>query len=147
MDTDARLRNLQRTETRLLELLDQRGSLEDILAVERELARVRGEIESSTSQMKQLRERVSLATCHVTLREKDREIVHEPDDMWQPVRELARNIGPMFGQSFAAVVVVGAGLVGLFIYALPWLLLLTGALMIFRRPRRWILSKLGRKSA
>jgi hypothetical protein len=46
-DMEVRLANGRRLEQRLLELLATRtGSLEDVLAVERELARVRQEIES-----------------------------------------------------------------------------------------------------
>ena len=45
-DVEARIRNKQQEETRLLaHLQDSTGKLDEILAVERELARVRGEVE------------------------------------------------------------------------------------------------------
>lgn len=70
VDVAAQLRNRQRLEQRLLELLETRtGRLEDVLAVERELARVREEIERQEGRLRYLRNRVSLSTLYITLRE------------------------------------------------------------------------------
>lgn len=70
VDVQARLRNRRQLEERLLELLGTRaGDLEDVLAVERELARVRQEIERYEGRVRYLRSRVSTSTLTVTLRE------------------------------------------------------------------------------
>jgi Domain of unknown function (DUF4349) len=70
VDASARLANARRLETRLLELLENRtGRLEDVLAVERELARVRGEIERVEGRLRYLRSRVAVSTLTVTLHE------------------------------------------------------------------------------
>jgi anti-sigma factor RsiW len=70
VDLQARLRSAQATERRLIELLATRtGRLEDVLDVERELARVRGEIESMQGQSNLLLHRVSYATVQVELSE------------------------------------------------------------------------------
>ena len=70
VDLQARLRSAQATERRLIELLATRtGRLVDVLDVERELARVRGEIESMQGQSNLLQHRVSYATVQVELSE------------------------------------------------------------------------------
>lgn len=73
-DLSARQANSQRLEERLINLLATRaGSLEDVLAVERELARVREEIERYTGRLRYLRTRVAISTLTVT--------VHEPEPL------------------------------------------------------------------
>jgi hypothetical protein len=69
-DLEARLRNKRQEETRLLALLkDAAGSLADVLAVERELMRVRGEIERAEGRQRLMGDRVALATVILRARE------------------------------------------------------------------------------
>jgi hypothetical protein len=71
VDITARVTNSKRLEERLVALLSTRtGKLEDVLAVERELARVREEIERYEGRMRFLRTRAAVSTLSVT--------VHEP---------------------------------------------------------------------
>jgi hypothetical protein len=70
VDLEARLSNSRNTERRLIDLLQQRtGKLADVLAVETELSRVRGEIESMESQRKSLAKQVDFATLNATVNE------------------------------------------------------------------------------
>jgi hypothetical protein len=70
-DISARVKNAQRLETRLVDLLATRtGKLEDVLAVERELARVREEIERHEGRLRFLGARVETSTISVTVTEK-----------------------------------------------------------------------------
>jgi hypothetical protein len=70
VDLEARLSNARNTERRLTELLRQQsGKLSDVLAVETELSRVRGEIESMESQRKNLANQVDFATLSATVNE------------------------------------------------------------------------------
>jgi Domain of unknown function (DUF4349)/Putative zinc-finger len=70
IDIDARLTNARNTEQRLTDLLRQRtGKLADVLAVELELGRVRGEIERMEAEKKSLINRVDFATLNATIRE------------------------------------------------------------------------------
>lgn len=70
VDVNARLTNARRLETRLTELLDKRtGKLEEVLGVERELARVREEIERYEGRLRYLRSRVAVSTLVVSLQE------------------------------------------------------------------------------
>jgi hypothetical protein len=74
VDLQARLRSARATEQRLIELLGTRtGKLQDVLDAERELARIRGEIESMQGQNAILLHRVSYATVQVELSEVYRE--------------------------------------------------------------------------
>jgi Domain of unknown function (DUF4349)/Putative zinc-finger len=74
VDLQARLKAARATEQRLTELLGTRtGKLSDVLEAERELARVRGEIESMQGQNAVLVHRVSYATVQVEVSEVYRE--------------------------------------------------------------------------
>jgi flagellar basal body-associated protein FliL len=64
-DTEARLHVLTTQETRLLELLEQSGTLADLIEVERELARVRVDIELLTGSLRKFDNLVELSTFHV----------------------------------------------------------------------------------
>lgn len=71
-DTDARLHNSQRMEARLLEILQKNtGKVSDLLQVEKELGRVREQIEQMQGQLKLYDSLVSCATVTISLREKD----------------------------------------------------------------------------
>ncbi len=70
VDVEARLSNARNTEKRLLDLLQRRtGALEEVLAAERELARVREEVERFDAQRKNLEGRVTYATLNLNVLE------------------------------------------------------------------------------
>lgn len=69
-DVQARINNKRVEETRLIQLLkDATGKLTEILAVEKELSRVRGEIEQMQGRLEVLSNLTSLTTVTVTIRE------------------------------------------------------------------------------
>ena len=71
VDVEARLSNARNTEKRLLDLLQRcTGALEDVLAAEREMARVREEIERFDAQRKSLDRRVTYATVNLVVLEE-----------------------------------------------------------------------------
>lgn len=71
VDLDARLASARATEKRLTELLRNRtGKLSDVLEVERELARVRLDIERLDAEKTNVGRRVSYATIDVTITEE-----------------------------------------------------------------------------
>jgi hypothetical protein len=71
VDVTARVANAHRLEERLVTLLATRtGKLEDVLAVERELARVREEIERYEGRLRYLKTRVAVSTLSVTVHER-----------------------------------------------------------------------------
>jgi hypothetical protein len=70
VDITARVTNARRLEERLIELLANRtGRLQDVLSVERELARVREEIERYEGRLRYLKTRVAVSTLSVTIHE------------------------------------------------------------------------------
>ncbi|MCC6927869.1 MAG: DUF4349 domain-containing protein [Gemmatimonadaceae bacterium] len=71
VDLTARTANARRLEDRLVTLLATRtGKLEDVLNVERELARVREEIERFEGRLNYLKSRVATSTLTVTVHER-----------------------------------------------------------------------------
>jgi len=70
VDLQARIRNLERYEQRLLAFVDRATKVSDLLAIEQELARVRGEIEMLTGRSRYLDRQVDLATVQVSAHEK-----------------------------------------------------------------------------
>jgi len=70
VDLEARLINARNTEQRLTALLrDHTGKMTDVLAVEKEVDRARGQIEQMEAEKKTLVNRVEFATLTITLRE------------------------------------------------------------------------------
>jgi hypothetical protein len=70
VDLQARLANAKHTEQRLTEILRQRtGKLSDVLAVEMQISRVRGEIEQMEAQRKTMKSQVDFATLNLTVTE------------------------------------------------------------------------------
>jgi hypothetical protein len=70
-DLDARLRNLEATETELLELLtevrERTSKAEDILAVHREITNIRSQIEQLKGRMQYLEKMTAMATINIEL--------------------------------------------------------------------------------
>lgn len=110
VDVRARVANARRLEARLIDLLATRtGKLEDVLAVERELARVREEIERNEGRMRWLGARVATSTIHVTVSE--------------PAPIVGQNPGQsVIGQAFVSAWRNFVGLVAGFIASLGVLL-------------------------
>ena len=66
-DSSARLRNLRRTETDMLAIMDRSGSVGQILNVETQLSQVREQIEQLESELKSMRGRVMYSTITVSM--------------------------------------------------------------------------------
>jgi len=68
-DLEARIANKQVQEERLRDILKRRGKLSELLEVERELARVRGEIEQYQGELRYLKDQVQFSTITIYLYE------------------------------------------------------------------------------
>jgi len=74
LDTDARLKNAHVMEQRLIDMLKTKtGKVSDLLQVEKELGRVREEIEKMQGELKYWDSQVQFATVTISLTEKDME--------------------------------------------------------------------------
>lgn len=114
IDLEARLRNLEREEGVLLDLFERRTTkLTDVLEVERELSRVRGDIETTQGRLRYLKHKVSLSTIEVQLTEIG-EAAIGPTGRWQVpfhVRSAGRVLVTVARAAFTAIIyiaIVGA---------------------------------------
>ena len=129
IDTESRLRNSRRLEERLIDLLARRtGKLEEVLAVERELARVREEIERTEGHLRYLQTRVSLSTLTLNVHEPAPLITHPGDN---PIVDAILQAG----RNFVAFI---AGLIALLGFVLPAGAIVFALVRLGRRfGRRW----------
>lgn len=129
LDMETRIKNLKAEEERLREILAQAGNVEEILQVERELFRVRGEIEAMTTEFTHLQDLVALSTIRLAIREEvigAQNISQKPfENMGKRLKEaLFRSIN--FVSSAAAFVIVALTtlLPALIIIGLPVILVI-----------------------
>jgi anti-sigma factor RsiW len=78
-DLAARIQNSRETEERMRAILEQRtGKIEDVLQVEEEIARVRGEIESMEADQQALEHRVDFASVDLQIAEEYKAALNPP---------------------------------------------------------------------
>lgn len=123
VDITARVTNAKRLEERLTNLLATRtGKLEDVLAVERELARVREEIERYEGRIRFLKTRAAVSTLSVTVHEPAPLLGQTPGDnpILGAIKQAWRNLVGFlawFIASLGVVIPVGVLLVaGWYVY-------------------------------
>lgn len=112
-DVQARLKNAQKFEARLLKLLETKTSrVKDVLDIETELARVRGNIEELQGTVKYYNNLIDLATIQVTLYEKG--VISKRVNILQPIIDT---IGAAFAAFFSSI-----GSIIIIVFALaPWI--------------------------
>jgi hypothetical protein len=71
VDLEAKLHNLEASEAQLLELMKKAGEVEEILEVQRELAKTRGEIEQTKGRMQYLEQTSSMSLINVQLQQAE----------------------------------------------------------------------------
>jgi len=128
VDLDARVASARATEHRLIEVLrDRTGRLSDVLEVERELTRVRLDIERLVAEKTNVGRRVSYATIDITISEERKASLDGPLSLATRLRIAAADGVEAAFDSVAATVLfalrAGPSLVfwgGLF--TLAWLL-------------------------
>ncbi len=96
VDLDLQLKNLRAAENQFLQIMNRAVKIEDVLAVQRELTNVRGQIESIQGRMKYLSQSVELSTLTVYLSTDPNELpTLNPEDKWKPwaqVKDAARSL-------------------------------------------------------
>ncbi|WP_321429437.1 DUF4349 domain-containing protein [uncultured Methanolobus sp.] len=127
IDVSARLDNLERQEARLQEILNMTETVEDVLAVEKELERVRGEIESLTGRLNYLDDRIEFSTINIRVTEP-RPITRS----WGIRDAISESVNGFISMVNALIILVG--------YLLPLVIVLIffggAGLLIRRRLRR-----------
>jgi hypothetical protein len=123
VDTEAMLRARITLRDRLQALLASRpGKLADLIELERELARVQGELDSAQSQLAVMRQRVATSEIDVNYESAG---VLAPQGVWAPLAEA-------FGDFLTIIAYTLAGLVRAVAWTAPWLLILAAVAWIFR---------------
>jgi Domain of unknown function (DUF4349) len=67
VDSEARLRNLRKSETMVLGIMERSGSVSDVLKVSQELGKIRSQIEQLQAQVQNLKGQVAYSTINLTL--------------------------------------------------------------------------------
>jgi hypothetical protein len=125
VDLEARLKNKTMQETTLRGYLTDkkaRSELKDILAVEQELARVRGEIEQMEGQRRVLNNLTSMATISVVIQEVRNYVPPETPT-------FASTIGKTFVESIQLLVAFMKQIVIAIVAAAPWLFVIAGGII------------------
>jgi hypothetical protein len=135
VDLEARIANAKRLEERILELLSQSsGEIKDVIEVERELARVRGEVEQMEGRLKYLANRTEMATVTITARE-EHDYVPPQSPTFAGRADTAWSNSLLALKTFAQDLSISA------IYAAPWL----AVLLVVVLPVAWILRQARRR--
>lgn len=87
VDLEARVRNLERQEARLLTFMDRATKIPDLMAIENEVSRVRGEIERITGRLRFLSNKIDLATIQAEVAQKPKK---SSGGLWDFDRAIAR---------------------------------------------------------
>jgi hypothetical protein len=138
VDLEARLKNLKATESQLVEIMGKANNTKDILEVEKELSRVRGDIESYTARMNTLKNQIDFSTITVT--------VAEP----QPVVAYDWGIGQAFTEGihmFVAVIGALIVLTGILIPLALYLVICSVALYLCYKGAKYAYGRWGKKKA
>lgn len=124
-DIDARVTNARHLEQRLIDLLANRpGKLQEILELERELARVREEIERYEGRMRFLKSHASLSSLTIA--------VHEPVVL-QTGSETARVLSQALDRAWSNFVELNARAIAALGVLLPLVLALAAGVAVVRR--------------
>lgn len=132
VDVSARLASAKLLEKRMLEIAaDRTAGVEALLAVERELARVRGEIESYEGRLRQWNDQIAMSTLTLAITTKAPELADAG---------LGSRITSGFSESVSALESFAAWLVVAGTALLPWMLLFVPGFLIGRRVYRRLKS-------
>lgn len=118
IDVEARVRNLERQEARLLTFMDRATKIPDLMAIEQEVARVRGEIERMTGRLRFLSNKTELATVQAEISQKPK----KTGGFWDFEQTLTR-IQTAFLNTVRQLLAAAEGLVAFAAALLPLVLL------------------------
>ena len=138
-DIEARIKNKKVEESRLLKHLeDSTGNLREILEIEREVARVRGEVEQYQGQLQLLANLSSLATVTISLVERDRTPPPEPPRPPRPpeVPTFAQRLGATYQGSVDRLLEFGEVIALAIVAAAPWIPVVALAILVL-----WVVGR------
>jgi len=128
VDLEARLKNAQASEARLKQMYQRAGDIEDVLTVEKELTRVRGDIESFMAKKRNWDILTEMVTIKISLREPSASLPSS-HRFWRPVGSaFGEALEGISGSLHALIVIVG--------FLLPWLVILGPIFYFVARRKR-----------
>ncbi|MEW6243293.1 MAG: DUF4349 domain-containing protein [Bacillota bacterium] len=110
VDTESRLRALKTQEQRLLVILGEAKTVDEILRIEMELTRVRTELEMYQGSLRYLDNLVSLSTINLNLRDTPAEETPKEPGLWDKILDAFRKSIEAIVDSFSAILVFLAGI-------------------------------------
>ena len=114
VDLEARISNKRKLEERIIAMLEERpGKLSDLMEIERELSRVREEIERMEGRMRVLTDQTSLATVKLRVSE---EATYVPP----AAPTLGDRVAASWGGSIASIGRISSGAVIAAVALIPW---------------------------
>ena len=138
--TESRVKALQTEEARLLELLAQAETMDDLLTIESRLTDVRTELEQVSSALRVFDNQVDYATIHLNISEvKEYTEVKEPETVWQRIgvgfTKSLKGVGKFFKELFVFLVVASPYLVLIAAIALTIIFIVRSSVRRKRRKR------------
>lgn len=124
VDTEARLRAQTTLRDRLQALLATRpGKLADLVELERELARVQGELDAEQSQLAVMRQRIATSQIEIAYESKG---VLAPQGVWSPLTQA-------FSDFLGIIAYTLGAMVNLVAWTAPWLVIAGLLAWVFRK--------------
>lgn len=138
-DIEVELKNLEVQEERIVEIMKKADKVEDILEIERELNRIRTEINMRKTSLKNWDQLVDYSSIEINIRE---EKISTSNIKGSPFEEIGLKIQKGFIQSINVIVEGIAKLIIFIARALPFILILIALILIFKK---WLWDKIKRK--
>jgi hypothetical protein len=132
VDSEARLRNLRKSEEMVLKIMARTGSIGDVLKASQELGKIRESIERIDAQLKSLRNQVAYSTINLTLEAA-------VSARQNPEPSIALQLQESWGKSTYSVGKFTLGLFSLCLWLLaysPYFLLIAGGIYGVNRLRK-----------
>jgi hypothetical protein len=124
IDMTARLKNLRAEEAQFVRFFSAAKNVRDMLEIEGQLARVRGDIESLTAQLDYLHQNVAMATLSVTMHEPPRLISPAGPQGWGVVKAITQAIRNFVDVVNFLIMAIGA--------LLPFVIILIVIILVIR---------------
>jgi hypothetical protein len=136
VDLEGQLKNLQAAEQQFLAIMKRADKIADILAVQNELTRVRGQIEGIQGRMKYLKETADMSSITVNLSTDPSAlpVVDKDTNTWKPVAVIK--------EALRSLVEVGKGVLNFLIWVVIFSPVWGGLIVLVR----WVYRRMSRKN-
>lgn len=133
VDLESHKTALLTEQKRLLELVENADTIEDIITIEQRLSDVRYELESMESQLRMLDNQIDYSTINLSIQEVKRIVIVEENSVWDRIRN-----------GFSKTLYnLGDGLVNLFVwfivnipYFIVWAVVIAAVIFVIRKIRK-----------